>query len=130
MRQLGGGRDVLGPAAELFVVGEDRAAAARGYDLVAVEAQRRQARLRADGMALIGGAKRFGGIFDDRNIPVTRDGGDVVHIDGMAERVHRRDRGNASAGLAVDRSITAALRDLVEAGAERLRIHPERRERG
>ena len=129
MRQLGGGREVLGPAAELLVVGEDRAAAAGGDDLVAVEAQRRETGLRADRVTLVGGAERFGGVLDHRDVPVPRDRDDLVHVDGVAERVHRSDGRDPAAGLAVDGATRAALRDRVEAGAQRLRIHAERLER-
>src|SRR6185437_13861298 len=79
VRQFCGGRDVLGAATEFLVVGQDRAAAAGGDDLVAVETQRGETGFRADRMAFVGRSERLGGVLDDRNVPVPGDRGNAVH---------------------------------------------------
>ena len=48
-----------------------------------------------------------------------------VHVDGMAEGVHRDNGGYPAAGFAIDGAAGAPLRNGVEARAERLRIHPK-----
>ncbi len=46
----------------------------------------------------------------------------------MAKGVHRHDRGDPATGFAIDDAGRSSLRDGLEAGSQRPRVHPQRLE--
>ena len=101
---------VLCGARQLAIVAHDRAAAAGGDGLVAVEAEHADAARAADRASPILAAERLGGILHQREPQVARKRGDCVEIDRMSVEVHRHDRPDDAAGVAVDDLAAAALR--------------------
>ena len=81
-------RDVFGLAGNLFVIGDDHAAAAGGDDLVAIEADGAEQTETARVLALVVATQRFRGILDQRDAKLGADLGDLINPARVTEGVH------------------------------------------
>jgi len=112
--------------AELGVVGEYRAPAARSDDLVAVEAQRRDSAERAAVASPVKSSERLGGILDQREGITFACLDQPVQIRWMAERMHHDNGGDRRAGEPVMPSSGAPLADIREMIGELPGVESER----
>ncbi len=116
---------MLGRLRQPRIVGGDGAAAAGGDDLVAVEAEGGKLRPAAGRLALVATAERFGRVLDHRQVPFRGQRQQRLHVDGMAEGMHRHDRAEAPSGAAVDDAVAAPLGNVAQIGGEPLGIDAE-----
>ena len=122
MRDLGGRRQMFGVAAKFDIVRQDRTAAARGDDLVAIEAERRNRRQRSAGPPLVLAAKRFSGVFHHHQPKFGGDCIQTIHVNRMAKDMHRHHTGNPPPGVFVEQPLGPRHRDLAQMGGQCHRV--------
>lgn len=99
---FGGGAEVAGVLDEVFVVGDEHAAAAGGDEFVAVEAEAADGADGAAGVAFVEAAERFGGVFDDGDVELAAEGEDGIEVYGVSEDMDGHDGADAFAAGIVD----------------------------
>src|SRR5437016_1245656 len=117
---------MLRVARQCRVVRENRAAAAGGDSLVAIEAERRHATERSSMAAADRAAERLGGVFDHGEPEMTRQREHSVDVHGMSKRVHRNDGANHASRRAVDAESAAHLALALEVLTRRAWVESER----
>ena len=126
MRHFGGGREVLGGTRKLCIVGEDRAAAAGGDGLVAVETERAKQSEGAGVAPRIVLPSDSAASSTSARLKSRATASSAVEIDRMTEDVHRHERANARPVARLTqrpRRISAATAQIF---AQRARVDAER----
>ncbi len=114
MRHARSRREMLGARRKLGVARHDSAAAAGSDHLVAVEAECAHCAERAGVIPFVIRPQRLCGVFDQGQ---AESGGNFlqrVHIDRMAEGMHRHHRLDPASGLTVAAFASSHVRDAIE----------------